>query len=422
MDVKLYPSHLSGVVVPPLSKSVVHRVLVMSCLCALQQGVPASELAHFWRVLGEYTFNDDTRATRDGLVQLVTHESDSPLTINCQESGSTLRFLVPVALTLGVPVRFVGTGKLPERPLQAYRDCLENDFGKKQVSFQKESSKNLPLVVRGKLTPGIYHIDGSQSSQFISGLMMALSYFGEESLIVLTKSLVSQPYVAITRELLGAFGKTVDYIEPQETYPYGAFKIQAGPLVAPAQPLQLERDWSQAAFWLVAQTMGANIEVQGLNAQSTQGDKQVVEFINQIGSQQSQQACTLSMSETPDLFPILALYAATQPHATQFTNTKRLAIKESNRLIATKNMLEALGARCEIFESQDEVVVIGTPHLKGNVEIDCARDHRIAMTGAIAGMFAQGPVTLKGAECVSKSYPDFFDELVRLGATIEVVS
>lgn len=414
MDLVVFPSTLAGSVTPPASKSFAHRALIVGAL-ALRQRAGRSSGA-FALALDPREVSDDIAATRDALEVLLAAAPGERVTVNCRESGSTLRFLIPVAAALGVLATFTGEGRLPARPVRAYRETLLP----KGVVLKSGETCTLPLTVEGRLAPRSYRVEGSVSSQYVSGLLMALSLFERASAVFLTSPLSSAPYVQMTCDVLSCFGKTVTAIEATQGAPYGGFALESGTLRIP-DGFSLEKDWSQAAFWEVARMMGAPVDIVGMNAGSSQGDRAVLAFLARMKAAQPGEVVTMDLAHTPDLFPALAVAALSlTPGITcAFKSIARLATKESDRVEATLSLVRSLGGVATLSDA-DTATIEGAGAIRGG-DVLCAGDHRIAMSAAIAGVFAQKPVTLWGAQCVSKSYPAFFEELARLGARVEPV-
>lgn len=389
MNIRITPGPLEGTVVPPPSKSIAHRAILAA---ALAGGGTISNLAA----------SQDIEATQRCITALKTAGSDLPL-LDCGESGSTLRFLIPIALVLRGGGHFTGRGRLMERPQKPYFDI----FDEKGVSYEQ---KDGVLTVRGELNPGEYRLPGNVSSQFVTGLLYALPLMEWESQIVLTSPLESRGYVDMTLEVLRDFGITV------ENQNYERF-IVPGDQWCTARNYTIEADWSQAAFWYAAIALGSPVELEGMNAFSTQGDMQIVPYFLKM---QGQGALELDVSNCPDLVPPLAVMAALRAgETTRLTNAARLRIKESDRLASVTQVLTALGAQVE--EGADFLKITGRDRLAGGVTVDCHNDHRIAMMAAIAATRCTGPVTILGAECVKKSYPDFWDHYRMLGGKLDVL-
>ena len=389
MNLRITPGPLEGTVTPPPSKSQAHRAILAQLLAG---GGTVSNLA----------VSQDIEATRRCAAALKTEGDGLPL-LDCGESGSTLRFLIPIALALRGGGIFTGRGRLMERPQKPYFDI----FDEKGISYEQ---KDGVLTVRGHLEPGEYRLPGNVSSQFVTGLLYALPLLDGDSEIVLTSPLESRGYVDMTLEVLRDFGVTV------ENQNYERFLVP-GDQVFQARDFSIEADWSQAAFWLAAGSLGNPVLTVGLSDQSTQGDRVIDEHFASF-AWGTWRTVEIDVSDCPDLLPPLAVMAAFHDGATRLTNAARLRLKESDRLATVTKMLTALGGQVE--EGPDWLAIPGTRFLKGGT-VDGANDHRIVMAAAIAATRCTGPVTILGAEAVNKSYPTFWEEYKRLGGEFDVL-
>ena len=377
MNVTITPGPLAGTITPPPSKSQAHRLLIAAALGTGESHI--ENLAHSQDIDATLRCMDALKAPGDGLPEL-----------DCGESGSTLRFLIPVALALRGGGKFTGRGRLMERPQEPYFVM----FREKGISYEQ---KDGTLTVRGRLTPGDYTLPGDVSSQFVTGLLYALPLLEGDSRILLTTPLESRGYIDMTLDALEQFGVKAAYDGDR------TFRVPGNQTYQP-RDLTIEADWSNAAFWYAAQFVGCDLEIQGLNAFSAQGDMRIVPYFVKL---QGKGPVDLDVSQCPDLVPPLAAMAALRGgENTRIVNAARLRIKESDRLAA-------LGARVEEYE--DHLVIHGRERLAGGVTVSGHNDHRIAMMAAIAAIRCHGPVTITGAECVKKSYPDFWEDYRSLG-------
>lgn len=317
---------------------------------------------------------------------------------DCGESGSTLRFLIPIALAVAGGGVFTGRGRLMERPQKPYFDL----FDEKDISYEQTAGV---LTVRGALTPGEYRLAGNVSSQFFTGLLFALPLLGG-SMLVSTTRLESRDYVAMTRDALARAGVRVDG---------EAERFAVPPSVYRSFDAAVEADWSQAGFWYAAHFLGNGVEVCGLNEASAQGDRVVAALYERFKPAGEQ---SVDVSDCPDLLPPLAVMAARRDGTTHFVNAARLRMKESDRLTTTAALLRALGVPAET--TADSLTVRGVPSFSGGT-VDGANDHRIVMAAAVAATAAAAPVTVTGAEAVQKSYPSFWEEYKRLGGEADVL-
>jgi len=340
--------------------------------------------------------------------------------LDCGESGSTLRFLLPVCGALGLRVSYTMGGRLPSRPLTGLLDemtshgCMLSEPGCS------------PLTCKGQLRSGTYTLSGNISSQYVSGLLLALPLLPGDSLIRVTDILESRPYVDMTLDALRLFGITVQEKERQ------VFRIPGGQTYCSPKICSVEGDWSNAAFWLSAGAIGKNsVTCTGLNLQSLQGDRAVLGLLSRFGAQVTCENNNVTISpgtlrgieinagDTPDLVPVLAAVAAVAEGKTIIRNAGRLRIKESDRLHTVAASLSELGA--DIAETGDSLVIVGEKKLIGG-ETQSFGDHRIAMTAAVLSSACSGDVMIRGAEAVHKSYPGFFEDFsAMLGGVYEKV-
>jgi 3-phosphoshikimate 1-carboxyvinyltransferase len=339
----------------------------------------------------------------------------------CGESGSTLRFILPVVCALGVNGEFAMSGRLPERPLAP----LDTELSRHGIRLWRSDANT--LCCEGKLTAGNYTLPGNISSQYISGLLLALPLLKENSTLTVEGEIESAEYIAMTLQVAEAFGFSPKIIK--NIYEIqGQLTNHASLLSAPCSLLFVEGDWSNAAFWLCAGAMpGGNIEMTGLNRQSVQGDREICIILEQIGAHLSWEENVLQVCEgerrgveidaraIPDLVPVLCAVAAVSAGETIVKNAGRLRLKESDRLTATAQTLNALGAN--ITEEPAGLRIQGVRRLTGGV-VDACGDHRIAMMAAIASLASDGAVTITGAQAVNKSYPAFWEKFRFLGKEV----
>ncbi|MCH5195150.1 MAG: 3-phosphoshikimate 1-carboxyvinyltransferase [Oscillospiraceae bacterium] len=403
MDIKITPNKLRGSVNVPPSKSVAHRMIIAAALSKgrseisnLSPSVDIKATLGCMKALGAEIEYDGNKAVIEGIKNI-----PDKAVLDCCESGSTLRFLIPVAAALGVNAEFQGRGKLPERPITPFI----SEFPKHNVSFYFLSNTNLPCRLSGKLSGGKFEIDGGISSQFITGLLFALPLLSGDSEIFLTSPLQSKPYVDITLGVLHDFG--CDISENETGYSVNGtekFKSFSG---------DVEGDYSQAAFFYVANALGSEIEINGLNENSLQGDKKIVDICKNA---KNGKAFEIDCSDIPDLVPIMSVLACFCHGTSRITNAARLRIKECDRLAAMESCLNKVGGK--VKSTADTLEIEGAGILKGG-EVECFNDHRIAMSMAIAAIRCENPLMIRGADCVSKSYPDFFDVYKELGGIVE---
>ena len=384
MDLTIIPGKLSGTITAIPSKSQAHRLLI----CAAFSDSPTELICP--------ATNRDIEATCDCLNALganitrtdtgyfVKPMGTPPETavLNCCESGSTLRFMLPIVGALGVDAIFQMAGRLPLRPLSPLWEEME------RMGCTLTRPTENTIRCQGQLKAGHYSISGSVSSQFITGLLFALSLIDGETKLEVTGKIESQPYIRMTEKAMALFN--------------------APRYHSPGQVL-VEGDWSNGAFFLAAKALGNPLEVSNLNPDSPQGDRAVFDLLPQL-----EENITIDASDIPDLVPILSIVAGAKKGAT-FTNIQRLRIKESDRAESTIAMIKTLGGNAE--STEDTLTVYGTGYRGGTV--DSVNDHRIAMSAAIASTICTEPVTILGAEAVKKSYPHFWEEFSRLGGNYE---
>lgn len=406
MDIRITPSHLSGRVEIPASKSCAHRALICAALAqgkSVISGVSMSKdieaTIGAMTALGAHFDVDGSTVTVTGGVS-VPETAD----IDCNESGSTLRFIIPVAAALGTLSTFHGRGRLPQRPI----DIFKRELSKNGAVFH---SQEMPYVIGGKLTGGRYEIEGNVSSQFVTGLIFALPLLGSDSEIVLTSHLESRPYVDITIDILRRFG-----IEITETDT--GFFIRGGQKYTPHDE-KIEGDYSQAAFFCVANALGADIQLDNLSENSVQGDRAITKIIADVCPDGKIGSFTADCSDIPDLVPILTVLGAFGSGDSVICNAERLKIKESNRLETSAALVNSLGGNVEITD--DGLIIHPTATMHGG-EVDSFGDHRIVMAAAVAATAVDGEVLIRGAEAAEKSYPDFFKDYIQLGGNANVVN
>ncbi len=424
----IYPAPLSGCVAAPVSKSAAHRLLICGALgdapCTVacrgtNQDIEAT--VRCLKALGaEIAFADGQFAVTP--IQQVAQGG----ILDCGESGSTLRFLLPVVCALGANATLIGSGRLPGRPLSPlYEELVAHGarFG---------GTNSLPLTAAGDLSAGVFTIDGGVSSQFISGLLFALPLLGKPAEIVVTGRLESARYIDLTLEALAAFG-----ILPEQTAT--GWRFTGSERYHTPGDLAVEGDWSNAAFWLVAGAIGdpaKPLTVTGLSPDSRQGDREIVSLLRRFGARVEETGGSYTVTAAPlcgididaahipDLVPILSVAAAFASGETVIRHISRLRIKESDRVATVLSLLGAFGV-CA-YADEDELVIMGggqsgpTAPAFATPVLDSCNDHRIAMAAAVfasAAAPADGiaGLTLTTAEAVRKSYPDFYEQFAKLG-------
>ncbi len=406
MQVIVSPGNMSGLVAIPPSKSMMQR----ACAAAL--------LHNGTTVITNPGYSDDDKAaisiiqqlgaevyeTVDNTVEIVSSglrpKSD---VIHCGESGLSARLFIPIAALSRSDITVTGTGSLQHRPMKEYLHVLP----KLGVSVL-ETNDGLPMVVRGPMLPGNIEIDGSASSQFLTGLLTVYAFIATEPVHISVNHLVSKPYIDLTLQILRSFGKNIineDYrkfiIDPKLHTHVDEVNIH------------IESDWSAGANFIIAQAMGADVYIKGLNQLSIQADAAIVKIVH------GDTPFTFDATHSPDLFPILSVYAGYCKERSEIKGLHRLVHKESNRIESIKAMLDNFGVS---FSIADDVLIVEGGKTFKSCTIDAHNDHRIVMAAAIAALKAGGPVTIEGAEAVNKSYPAFFDDLLSLGVDCQFVN
>lgn len=438
-EVTIIPNKLSGSLKIPPSKSMAHRAVI----CAgLSKGTS---------IIENIEYSDDIIATINAMKALgvsIIEEKDRLIingenifsidnrVIDCNESGSTLRFLMPIALVKHGESRFLGKGNLGKRPLNTYY----NIFDKQGIDYSYEEGI-LNTFVKGKLKADEFKVEGNISSQFISGLLFALPLLDGDSKIIITTELESKGYIDLTLSMLVKFGIEIENLD------YKEFRIK-GNQSYKAFNYRVEGDYSQGAFFFAAGALGNNVMCYDLDEESKQGDKEVLDILKNMGStlikeskvgekikdnknsmdkkesvkmalgfaSESLKATIIDASQCPDIIPVMAVVAALAKGETRVINGERLRIKECDRLSAITTELKTIGANIE--ETKDGLIINGVESLKGG-RVSSHDDHRIAMSLAIASTVCTEKVVIDNGDCVKKSYPNFWEDFKSLGGQIK---
>lgn len=404
----LYPARLEGCIAAIPSKSQAHRLLICAALADTPSAIRCPQLSK------------DIRATMDCLnamgavitqreelllVQPIRQKAQTLCVLPCGESGSTLRFLLPVVGALGLSACFRMEGRLPQRPMEPLTALLRQQG----MTIRQENDL---LFCEGQLRAGEYAIPGNISSQYVSGLLFALPLLGGESLLKITTGIESAAYIAMTLDALSLCG--ISLLQTDD-----GWRIAGDQQPHMGEGLSVEGDWSNAAFFLCAGAVSAPVTMTGLRTDSTQGDRAVLEVLRRFGaSVDAQTDCVtvfpaplrgieIDAAEIPDLIPVLCAVACAAEGTTRIRNAARLRLKESDRLTATANLLNALGG--DVTELPDGLVIRGVGRLRGGT-VDAAGDHRMAMTAAVCSTICDGAVTIPHAQCTEKSYPAFWQD------------
>lgn len=437
MKVIINPSKLNGRVLAIASKSMAHRYLIAAALAGEESFITCHSTSEdiLATIQCLQAMGTEIQKKEDGFLvkpagksRNTEGESAKASVLPCNESGSTLRFLLPVVGALGMEVRFLRKGRLPDRPLAP----LDLEMEKKGCRLTQESDGQ--LFVTGQLMSGTYELPGNVSSQYISGLLFALPLLDGDSEILITSPLESADYVRMTISVIRAFGIHVEELGNK-------LLIEGGQRYMAPEKTEIEGDWSNAAFWLTAGAIGeGNIICDNLNQHSLQGDKKILPLLQKMGAHIELRTKKQKMLQTenllqeiechgnnhlqgiiidakpvPDLIPILAVAAAVSKGTTRVEHAERLRIKESDRIKTVCSTISQLGG--SILETKDGMLINGQERLKGGI-IDAAGDHRIAMMATIAATVCEGPVTILHAQAVNKSYPGFWKDYEKLGGRI----
>ncbi len=417
-QIKLFPGHIKGDIKIPPSKSLSHRALICASLCKGQS------------IISNVILSEDIITTINALKQLgakfeitgdqvivtgVKKPKYDNHPVFCNESGSTIRFLIPLFSLTNKEVTFTGTESLIRRPQTVYKKIFTHD----QNKFEKHENR---IVVKGSIKAREYIIDGNISSQFFSGLMFALPLLKEDSYIYYKGSLESKSYIDLTIEMLELYGIDVDEIE-------NGYFIE-GNQQYKATDYRVEGDYSQAAFFLVGGILSGAVKLDDLNHESNQGDYEITNIIKQMKgkiiftengfvTEQSQtKGTTVDISNCPDLGPIIALLGAMSKGVTTLKNISRLRLKESDRVNSIVTTLVKLGVNVKVEDNQ--IIIYGRQKLKGGITLDSFNDHRIAMMISIAALRCDKPITLTNSKAVNKSYPNFYEDYRSIGGVIEI--
>ena len=414
MNVRITPQKLSGEVTIPPSKSLAHRAII------------AASLAKGRSVITNVAYSKDILATIDAMKSLGAkiEKFDNYLIINgsypkrvnnvidANESGSTLRFMIPISLLDDNPVEFIGHNKLIDRPLDIYFDI----FKKHNIKYIKDPNHYLPLKINGKLESGIYELKGNVSSQFITGLLFSLPLLKGDSKIIITTNLESLGYINLTIDILKKYGINIIYKDNE-------FLIPGNQEYKPFD-YEVEGDYSQVAFWLEANMLGNDIKIKGVNKDSLQGDKEIIDDIIKIGANitfdknnlvsniKAFKPLDIDVSQTPDLGPALTCILTQVNGVSRLVNASRLRIKECDRITCVKEELNKLG--CNVSETEDSLIISGKTKIQKGI-VSSHNDHRLVMAFAILASIADGDVVIENASAVSKSYPDFFEVYESVG-------
>ena len=411
------PRLLSGAVGAPPSKSYAHRAIICA---ALSDGVSRiigvsmsddiSATVGAMRALGASIDIDGDMLTVRGIHGMV----DGDVVIDCAESGSTLRFIIPVALTRCTgKIRLIGRGRLGARPLSPYFEI----FDSQGIYYRNDSDADrLDLTLQGTLISDNFELAGDVSSQFISGLLLALISAEYDSSIKITTPLQSADYIKMTLDVMSDYGAVVSYDAMEREFTVFGNQSYDSSRYA-GEGYKVEGDYSQAAFYFVANALGGSVKIDGLNALSAQGDAKVKDMLLYLAGAPQDKELRFDVSNVPDIVPVFAVACALRKGVTRLVNAGRLRLKECDRFSATVENIGALGG--DIYAVGDTIVIRGVDGFKGGARIKGHNDHRMVMSAAIASCRCDGAIEITDCESVNKSYPDFFDRFVSLGGSIE---
>lgn len=423
MEKKFFPGRLHGILAAPASKSEAHRRMICAglsngetVLSGFMQSADIDATRRCLKALGaSFAFDKGTLTIRGtGKKLFGTPHMD------CGESGSTLRFFVPISMARADGGVFQMHGRLGQRPMDVYRDLFVPQGASWRMGIGTDGVAELHVM--GHIVPGNYELPGNVSSQFVSGLLFALPLLDGDSTLEVLQPVESASYIAMTIEALQASGIIIE-----ETAPY-TWRIPGRQQYKPVSG-RLSGDYSQAAVFLCAAALGHNVTVTDLNPITTQGDRMILTHLRTLGAQiQEGDDCitvtpgklhgaTLDMRPCLDIAPILALVCQLAEGESRLTGCGRLRLKECDRLATTVSILNALGG-CARIEG-DDIVITGVQQLKGGVTVDTCSDHRMVMLAAIAALACAEPVIINHVDALNKSWPDFLNEYIRLGGCVE---
>lgn len=406
MEVIVKKSELKGKITVPASKSVAHRLLIAAFLSGgngiIEGRIQGKDIEVTSKILAKLKNSIDSEKG-------TLHRKNEFLKLDCCESGSTLRFMLPIVCALGIKAEFIGEGRLPERPLGGLIEALT----KHGATVEGEK---LPIRVGGRLRAGKYEIDGGVSSQYITGLLFALPILEGDSEIVLRGEIVSKSYIDITLSVLGEFG--IEIVKTEQGY-----RVKGNQAYRVNNKLSAEGDWSSAGFLAAAGALAGCVTICGLNMNSAQGDKAVIDLLKRAGAdivcannsvtvrKSNLNAIEFSAKDCPDLVPIMSVALAGAEGVSVIKDVDRLRLKESDRLNAVRKMLEAFSVKTEYVE--DTLKIFGSKLNPGI--FDGCNDHRIAMSCITGALCSDGQSVVRGCECIEKSYPDFIKDILEIG-------
>lgn len=418
-DIKITPAFLNGEVTVCSSKSIAHRAVILGALSEkditiknVDYSLDLAATIDGIRALGvDIEFKDKNVFIKKSNIKRNLNAS-----FNAKESGSTLRFLIPVFIALGNECEFFGEGRLPKRPLDDYFSIFE----KEEIAYEK-GENYLPLRTKGTFGSNEFFVKGNVSSQFITGLMLMSAVYDREITINITTALESKPYIDITKKVLEDFGHEVSFSDNKIIVKKGNVTIDE---------YTVENDWSQGAFFLAGGAINGEVTLCDMNYSSKQGDKQIVDILKKMGANitvgsdyikvlKSQlKGIQIDVLDIPDLVPVLAVLGACATGETLLYNAKRLRLKESDRIFSVSEMLKSAGVKTK--SGEDYLKIYGNSEFL-NCEVDSFNDHRIVMSSAVLGL-KTNELVIKNCDAVKKSYPDFFKDYFEIGGKGEFLN
>ncbi|MBR3764582.1 MAG: 3-phosphoshikimate 1-carboxyvinyltransferase [Clostridia bacterium] len=423
MEMTFTPAHLAGMAAAPASKSEAHRRMICAgltkgktTLTAYMDSADMAATRRCLRALGAATERGEDYLTLEGFAKKV---KKLPV-LDCGESGSTLRFFVPIALAMEGGGVFRMHGRLGQRPMDVYRDLFVPRGVRWRMGVGCDGAAE--LTVQGQLEAGNYVMPGNVSSQFVSGLLFALPLLQEDSVLQVQPPVESAGYIRMTVEAIQASGVMMEEVAPFKWRIPGRQQYQA-------RDCRLSGDYSQAAVLLCASALGHDVTVTGLEKVTTQGDAAVLEHLQALGAQVQEDengirvtadrlhGATLDMSNCPDIAPMMALVCQLAEGESRLTGCGRLRLKECDRLMATVEILNTLGGNARVVGN--DMIIHGVKQLRGGVKLPDYNDHRMVMLAAIAAAGAEMPVIVTGTEALNKSWPEFLNVYAKLGGRAE---
>ena len=424
MKVTIHPSQLKGIVQAPASKS------------SMQRACAASLLSKGTTTIYNPGHSNDDKAALDIIQKLgavievesselrVRSQGVNPIAdeINCGESGLSIRMFTPIVALSDKEIRINGSGSLETRPMDFFDEILP------QLGVKiKSNDGKLPMTVQGPLVPANIEVDGSLSSQFLTGLLMAYSAAGATDVSIKVKDLKSKPYIDLTLDVMTQFGMKLP-----ENKNYEEFTFHNTPTLnaeLSTNNYTVEGDWSGGALLLVAGTIAGSITVRGLNLSSTQADKAIMDALMSANAAIATEAKGIQShpgglrgfefdaTDCPDLFPPLVALAAYCKGVTKISGVRRLKHKESNRAVTLQDEFDLMGVRIDI---EDDIMIVHGGGIVKGADVHSHHDHRIAMACAIAALGANSETMIEESQAVKKSYPDFYNDLKSLGASVSL--